>query len=482
MALSDFWAAVSGFFKNKSQVDQEQKTKIAIRRPAPNNITEDYQANKELTKGLFFNTYPGFKLGASLVYPMISIPIYFMGIPVVKPENDDPRIIEIIEDFQNKNYLLHKIIHKECHREGTVYPYPYYDSRSMRIRIELIQDHTVSRIVKDISTGDIIALYTDEELSIAVNDIDTAIVRRKRKFTKQRIDVTYIPMSGSLPDDMKSYSSRNPAGIIPVPFANDADSDEVRGHSVIERVISIIKSYHDLSLAELSTLAKFKAKMIQEVKDASTWLANNSITDISDYDVEATDLILNVVENGEKTTYAFPEGSASDHNVAMKRLFRMLVESSELPEIVWGIKTEGNANTAEEQMAVLTKAVNNKRNQKNDAYRNLYEGILRLQGIIDNADYNSDLQISWDELDSLSELTKAQVFKEFATGLSSLINVAGITKEQLYNIWKTNYPKSTDKDFNEFIIGLSNMGIHAAWTRSALEDQERNRGLDETEE
>jgi hypothetical protein len=49
------------------------------------------------------------------------------------------------------------------------------------------------------------------------------------------------------------------------------------------------------------------------------------------------------------------------------------------------------------------------------------------------------------------------VFKNFASGLASVMNVAGLTKKQLFNLWKMQYPTSTDEQFDEFVVAISDM-------------------------
>lgn len=470
------------FFKGGEEVAASQTTKVIVRRPVTTKTTEDYIANKELTKGLYFNTYPGFKLGAGLVYPMISIPIFFMGFPIVKStpisENDSlsDEIDLIMQNFQSDLFKFHKNLHIECHREGTIYAYPRFNAETRKPEIEIISDNTVVRIRKNINTGEPIALYTDEEISIATDIEHTEIVRRQRVFTKERIEIRYLNVPSDMSDQLQNESMINVAGILPIPFANNADSDEIRGHSDIERVISIIKSYHDISFSEQLILAKFSAKMIQNVKNADDWKKNNDLDSLADYDVKATDLILNI--EGESTDFIFPEGAIANAEQALRRLFRLIVETSGVPEIVWGIKTEGNANTAEEQMATLLKFVNDKRIEKNDPYKVLFSAILRLLSIANGRDYDRELEITWNQLSEVSLAVQAEIFRNFSDGVFRLLDGAGITKDQLFRLWQQWYPNATQQDFDTFVIELDLTGRLKQWRDASLEEANQDRGLD----
>ena len=71
-----------------------------------------------------------------------------------------------------------------------------------------------------------------------------------------------------------------------------------------------------------------------------------------------------------------------------------------------------------------------------------------------------------------------KIFKDFAEGISKLMNVAGMTKKQLFVVWDKWFPESSDEDFKQFIIGLSEMGQHKQWTNADLEEGNQDRGID----
>ena len=446
---------MSLFNWKKTKEETNTPTKQLRRVPAKRDFTDSLQVNSALTKGLYHNTYPGLKLAGGLAFSPIAVPVYFMGYPVVTQEQLQGQIDELIQSKINDMQQ----IHTQDHREGIIWIYPKVVAGVLYW--EQIPDDTVSDIIRDINTGEVIAIITVEELKITTGYNKTVNVRRTRTFTATKVIVKY---EGELPANLRDKTTRNPAGILPIPFSNNADGDEVRGHSDYERTVPYLKDYHDISLARSQMLAKFKVKMIQDVKNVDDWLANNGYDSIDDIDIQTMDLILNL--EGEKTSYTFPSSANQTYKDTLSQIFKNIVEASGIPEIVWGLKTTGNHASVTENMAVLLKYVLDKQRQKTEQYTLLYNASLRLMGY-----QNADVEISWNELEAMSVKEQAEVFSLWAKGISTLIASAGMTKQQLYEIWTLQYPKTTEDTFDEFVAGLQDMATYKAFASSTYEEQ-----------
>lgn len=463
--------------QDQDTIDQAQKTKIPTRRPAYKDYSESYTVNRALTKGTFFNTYPGLKLAAGIMYSMITIPVSFMGIPFVRPQDEnDETTGDILKQDTQDMISEFKAIHIESHREGTLFVYPKFNRKTMQIEDEFITDDVVSDIIKDPDTQEILEILTDEEMNIRISRDKTVIVRRKRSFTRSRITVEYE--GNVIPDRFKNKTMRNPIGMMPIVFSNIPDSDEVRGHPEVERYLPVLKMYHDVSLEDAKMLSKFSPKMIQTVDAPTTWLDNNGVdADFGNFDIANTDIILNTKE--ETTTFEFPKDGTQNSDVALRRYYKQLVEMGPLPEIVLGLKTQGNANTAAEQMATLSKVIHDMQVQANDPYIQLFIARLRLHGIVNNTQYSEKLVVEWNELSSVSEEVKSIIFKNFADAISKIMNTAGMTEKQLYNTWQQWFPNSTDEDFDKFKEGINLMASHKQFTNASFEDAQLYKGGDE---
>ncbi len=453
---------INSFFKRtKADVAASTVTRRSRKDSQPVDFTESYQSNIALTRGLYFNTYQGFKLAGGLAYPPIAVPVQFMGLPIVAPidpadENTAEELAGLVENYRNEI----ENIHTQCHRDGTVWIWPHWDSRSSRLIWEFITDDTVTDIVRDLNTGEIVEIMTSENLKITTG-IDTIVqCTRNRRFSKSKIEITYKIDQGILPQNLRSRSSRNPLGVLPIAFANNSDAQEVRGHSDYERIISDLKNYHDIDLARVTMLAKFNPKMVQTVTDVDAWTQGQGVASIDDLDISKIDLIVNL-EN-EKTEFIFPERVTEPYRQALIQIFQKLAEAMRLPEIVWGLKTPGNNASVEESMATLVKYVQNKQAQKNNAYNALFSASLKILRAVRMGGSDSPaIKITWNDLDGVSEQGKSAIFAQFASGVAALVGAGAITQTQLYKFWRQLYPNVTaDIGIDKFKKELAEIAQH----------------------
>lgn len=456
--------SIFSWFQKKT--DTDNKTKQQPNRPAPNYQAENLTVNRELTEGLYHNTFNGMKLAGALAFTPIALPIWFMGVPTPIPENDADQ--EMLSAIVEQMYRRMIQLHLQCHREGTIWIFPKYSVKKMALVWEFIPDDFVVDIIKDLETGEPIMIVTDEQIELKVGENLIGNVRRKRIYTKQKIEIHYLAGSASVPAALKDKTYRNVVGVLPIAFSNNADGDKVRGHSDYERILSDLKDYHDINLKQSTVLAKFEAKLKITTKDVDAFIANNGGGSLTSFSVFDRDLIFCV--DGEDATYEYPTNAYEAYESALKRIFRKLVEGSGMPEILWGTKTEGNHASAEEQMNNVVKFVEDKRDQKNEAYTTLFNASLALLSTATmNVNAPRIKEITWNTLDALSDETKAKIIKDFAQGVAYLIDKAGITKSMLFKLWEKMFPGTPPEKEEEFIRGLADMAKHRQFVNTDYE-------------
>lgn len=453
------------WFKSREQTKNPAKREG--RRPQPVDLTDSLVANRELTSGLFHGSYPGLKLASALAFTPIAAPVRFMGIPI--PKTDDEKADEILSSYVARYARSFPQIHLQCHREGTIWVWPHYSAKKQLVLWEFIPDDTVTDVVRDLDTGEVTQLITDEEITASVGFDKTVIVRRRRTFTAAKITVEWGGTSGAIPQVLRDASMRNPLGSIPIAFANNRDGSEVRGHSDYERILSDLKDYHDIDLKQSTLLAKFEPKMIQEGEDFDEWMDNNGFNTIGDIHVAELDFIFNRAGK-EKTEYISLKGSFEPYEAALTRKFLKIMEGSNIPEMLWGPKMAGNHASAEEQMDGVVKYVEDKRDQKADSYAQLFRATLALERYATMREGREvEITVEWNALDAVSESMKATIFQNFASGVSSLMSCAGLTKDQLFRLWRGMYPAATEDDFERFVVGLSAVAKHKSFASAPYE-------------
>ncbi len=459
------------WFQKKAAQQAEAKVVHIAERPIIRDVTEQFVVNGDLTRGIWHNTVEALKLAGSLAYAPIAVPISFMGLPIPKTiEQDEAEDLELAR-VVNEHCAEIREIHLQCHREGTIWIWPYYNAKKGRVLWEFIPDESIPSLIKDLQGGELQKVFTDEMLLLQVNDTLQAKVRRKRSFAADKIEITYEGEQ-LLEEAIADRSYVNPIGILPIPFANEADGDEKRGHSDYERILSDLKAYHDLEFATLDLLARFRAKLALTVNDVEQWKTNNPQfgSDLSLLDLSTSDLFFLMQE--EKIEIIFPKGAADSFAAAKKNIFHKLVEATGIPEIAWGIKTTGNHATTEEQMTVLIRRVEDKRQQKNDPYKALFVATRQLEALAGfGAEVDpTNVEIQWNLLDSVSDSVRSEIFERFTQGVSKLISSAGVTMAQLYKLWQMNFPQATEEDFDEWKAMLSETAAHKRASGASVMD------------
>ena len=461
------------WFKRKSEQDDDEKGRQAVRRPQIRDWTEDMVPNVDLLRGLYHNTYPGLKLAGSLAFPAIAVPVYFMGLPIPKATNESAQ--DALDALHDKFITDEQRIHIHCHREGTIWIWPYFNQNRGRPDWEFISDDVVTDIQKDLYTQDVVRIFTDEQITIRTGYNETQIVRRIREFTPQRVTYRY-EMTGGVAG-LENRTFRNTLGIMPIPFANNADGGEVRGHSDLGRMLSDLKIYHDTELAQHQVIAKFRPKLVQQVKDVQKWLTNNAI-DVSSVNIQALDFILNLTD-AERTEFIHLEAVAEPYIETKKQTFHKIVEGQSIPEICWGLKTEGNHASVEEQMAVLANYVEDKKRQKQESYDTLWTATARLASVGMMAIDAGDVMVEWDHMETASDATKAEVFKNYAQGVHAIAGGAPVaTKAMIWRFLRERYPNAVQEDETEYTDGIKEMADHKVYAASTWSDLELGLGLD----
>lgn len=468
---------------NKKEEETSTPSKKLVSHPANKNYTEDLVCNIALTKGLYHNTYPGLKLAGSLAFAPISVPVWFMGIPIAKPSDENnERIKEIIADIIKQQASDFEQIHTISHRDGTCWIWPWYDSKSMKLIWEFIDDDSVVDIIKNIDTNEPIMVITEDLITVKTGYDQTGSIRRRRVFTKDVIEVSYTERAGGITSDLVNGTQRNVSGILPIPFSNNADPGRIRGNSDYERIIPDLKTYHDTELQSNIMLTKFQPKMIQNVSNYETWKNNAfavaGVDSWADYDIAAVDLIIN--EKDESTTFEWPAGAYEASEAKLKRIYQKIVEGSGIPEIVWGLKTEGNRASVEESMSGLLRYVKNKRDQKTYSYQVLFSASIRLLGMVSFMDASDSITVEWNDMDSISEEVKSIIFSNYAQGIASIVDSAAMTKDQLFKLYRIAFPKITENDFEKFVLGLSDMAQFNQMKNMSYEESRDYRVINDT--
>jgi len=439
------WSQIFG--GNQTSQDQSaSKTKGYAQDYKTVDYTEKIVADSVTTRGLYFNTLNGYKLSGVFAKNIIDTPIAFCGFP--SPQTDDEDIVDFMRPY---NPDLVKIL-KQSHREGTVWMWPWYDSKESQVRLKFIEDDTVSQVLVDPETDAVTSVTVTRNIEALNQQGNTVTIKEKIIYTKTKIITTYDQI-------YKSSVKRNVLGIFPIAFANMTDGGERRGHSDYTNILPDLMDYHRTALSMSIALNDFRTKIVQYIDGSpDDWAIKQGFDSLTDWMQNASPEKAKMVINqsgqngsdGDKTEFITAKGLVDSNIAAMRISYKKIVQGCRVPELFWGLKMVGNANTAEEAMTSLINLVAEKRLQAAANFELLINSMIRLDYMSRGQIFTEDLSIVWNQLDAVSDVSRSEIFKNFCEGISKVWSAGAITIDQIYDLWLDNYPKITNVKKEDF--------------------------------
>ena len=462
--VSGIWAAIfpASTSLTTNSMTQSRSSNTSV------NLTFTDTVNYDLAMDLYYNKRSGYKLGAFFCHSIISLPLVFMGVPHFDIEEQKTQRQKNYWkerlDFYNEKFLqLKKEIQKITHITGTLAVFPWFDSRAGYVRWNLIKSKYISDIFMNPDTQQLTGIVTNINYSFKWDNGKVYCFTEKKIYRESKIITT---RTGQLPDGINaSEIRRNPTGMLPVIFTNDKEAGEFEGHSEFERMLSIVKAYSQINIRAHEEAANMKAKLIQKVEKKDAWLAANGYTDLSEIDISTKDFIINVGE--EDTKIEVPVGLLENNIKVMTLDFWGIVESSGIPEIWWGLKTQGNHASAAEQAGVGLAFVKEKQEQAHNPWYNVLDATIRLEALAYNQNSPEGLKITWNDLDTLTEVERSQVFDNWCTGIQKLTDSHAITLEGVHALLLELTKNKITENFEEFKKQVEEYGT----LRAMLEQQ-----------
>jgi len=462
---------VSTFNWKQSTALQNQSNPLAriSQRPNPVDLTEQWVVNDALAIGVYDGTYPGLKLASALAFPVVSVPVSFMGMPtpVSKSKNEAAqkaltKILLEAETFLQKVFILRRVV-------GTAWGYPNWDAKRGRIYHELIPNSSVTDIIRDLTTGETIQIIVNEQLTVMSGENRQRVVNRKRFFTPQTVRTEY---TGDVPPELKNQTVRNTAGVMPVAFANDVIDNSKRGKSVYTRLISHLKNYHDVMLKWSTVLAQFNVKWVQEIEaNLTDWLGQNpGLQSGANIDTNGVDFIVNKMDK-EKTSFIFPgEAVTTAHKELLALIGDMVVIGSGVPEMAFGKVATGNHASTEEQMTTLANTVMDDQNQIDEPLHEYIAACLRLEAGATMQGLDPEFDLPWNDLDVVSQETASKIQANLAEAYERLTNKASVPLETRHAFSLRVWPKMTEPDFEKWKASLGVAGKFNQFQSASLTD------------
>ncbi|MDR1952372.1 MAG: hypothetical protein LBQ37_02510 [Elusimicrobiota bacterium] len=425
-------------FWQKSDDKDFSKIKYA-RRPANKSSTGGLIANAALLKGIYTGSAIDFQLSSATAYTPVKLPSILAGIPSAKTQDETTKNL-----LKKINLLMFDecpIIAHSMLLYGTAWRWARWSDKLKKVIWENISDESIVDIVVDLDTEEISEIFADENIAYSAGENEPRFARRKRHITKTMVTTTW---TGAI---NKREEYQNSFGFLPIPFAHEALGSDWRGNSVYSRIIRPLKVNHDILYTRDEILSKFRPKLIQtlnEQKDAvNKWLINNGFENPADIDPFAQDFFVNV--GMEKTEMMFLASDATrQHTEAIDNNSKRIVVGSGVPEIFWGtLATGGNYNTAYSQIHLGVEFIKSIQREMTKAFTQLINQTLQILAFT-YFEKAQPVEIKWGALDFTSPTEKAQILSLFSGAMNSLIQSAGITKEQIKYFYDLLFPDAPE--------------------------------------
>lgn len=440
---------------------QLDMTKKQPGRPEMVDKTGGLVADSATLEGLYYGTDVRTQFAAPLAFTPIAVPVSLMGIPTPVPAEDDQATKDAVKQIIAMFSDDMPVIHRDAQLFGTSWRWPRLDARNMQLVWENIPDATISDIELDVVSGDILAIHTHEMIKISYGENKVATVERKRKITRERIDVKWVQKGAGL--NLQDSSMVNTFGFLPVPLGHDCSGSAWRGHSVYTRVIRLMKATHEIELKRDQILADFSPKLIQEVENVETWLANNGMDTLCDIDPFSDSFFLNIKDKEATKFEHLPATATQQHTEALVDNQKRLVIGSGVPELFWPLLATGNSASTDTQKNLGVAYVNSLRTEASKTYEALFNMSLTILGYINLRQYQP-VTVKWNEFDMVAPEIRAQLFASVATGIGQIVQFASAGKEDILYFWKSFFPTFPQEDLEQFAAGMMDMAQHKAVT------------------
>lgn len=395
-----------------------------------------------IARQLYDNTHDDYKLGAGFARPVINTTVGFMGIPTPKIEDENAQ--EILDDFREKTVSKLQRTIRNALRDGDCFVWitredtkdnKLYPEKEKVLVYNIIPPEQVKKINRDPLTGRPIEYVLE-----SIHEWEDENGAPKKTKIIQRISNTYrkIQCVGDVPPGIEEGEHPNPWGFIPiVHFKNESDEHEEFGKSDLEPIEPFLKAYHDVLLhaiqgSKLHSTPRLKLKL----KDVEAFLRNNfGVTDPAKFaregkaiDLDGREILL--FSQDEDAEFIEARSATGDAGVLLKFLFYCIVDTSETPEFVFGVHTPSSQASVTEQMPILIRKIERKRDLFDEPIKLLYRIVLAITAESENKTFSTyAVDLEWPEIDPRDSKEAAEEIRIVAEALDIALRGGFISHE-----------------------------------------------------
>jgi hypothetical protein len=383
----------------------------------------------EFTRGLYNNSINSYALAGQLVKPIINSNVHFISEPVITSDNDD--VLTLLQNTKKP----YEDVHRMAERDADCFVWVQWNNNKKEVDLVIIPPEKVVKTYINPDTKEVTGYLISE--SIQYNDLDSNTVKTVT------IHVTVTPDTVTKVSTDGKYNStfENPFGFIPiVQFSNGREkSIEMRGHSEIENIETLLKFYHDTMFeAGNSQRRDGHPKMAMTAKDPETWVNNNFGANAwagmqsgkTKLRIDDRDLYVNGTE--DKIDYLTTGSATGDAMPLTERIFTNIVEGSETPEVMFGANLGTSLASVKEQRPVWIRKIKTKQRGYGASWEELLEMVILINNFTNFKQLPVDFKLHWPEPDFKDEKEGAEILETMTDIITILKDNAIISDQEAY--------------------------------------------------
>jgi len=385
------------------------------------------------TRGLYNNTLNKYALAGQLTKPIINGNVHFIAEPVIESENDD---VLLLLSTIYKNY---EDVHRMAERDADCFIWVQWNNNKKEIELVILPPEKVVKTFINPDTKEVLGYLLSE--MVQYNDITTGELRTVTITVK----ITADQVIKTSTDGRYNETYDNPFGFIPiVQFSNGReDSFEMRGHSELENIETLLKFYHDTMFeAGNSQRRDGHPKMSQTVKDAEKWVTNNfgagawagMQSGATKLRLDDRDIFIN--EANEKTEYLNRGSATGDAMPLSSNIFTNIVEGSETPEVMFGANLGTSLASVKEQRPVWIRKIKTKQRGYGESWKLVFEMVILVNNYVTFRQLPVDFTLHWPEPDFKDEKEGVEILKTVADTIQVLKINNLISDREAYDTMK----------------------------------------------
>lgn len=419
------------------------KIGISIGSPGTTYKLDSSRVDAKRARELYYNTDDDYKLGAGFAKPIINIKAAFIGIPEFNIGDKEAK--EVLDSFIQTNRSKMQNTHRNALREGDCLVWltreeendkSLYPELTTVLKYNILPPEMVKEIKRNPLTNEPIEYVLEFETEWADEKGD---IKRAKVIQKISRGLRIIEVDGDdIPPGIEVGEHTTPWDFIPIiHFKNEDDETAAFGKSELEPIEPFLKAYHDVTLhamqgSKMHSTPRLKLKL----NDVKAFLSNNfGITDPTKHFKDGGKVDLNghemlILTSEDDAGFVEARSATGDAKALLQLLFYCIVDASEIPEFIFGVHTPSSLSSVKEQMPIMMRSIERKRDQFSSSWQRLGRMVLAMTAQSENKAFSTfSNELVWETIDPRDSKEIAEELKITVEALTIALNNHMISHE-----------------------------------------------------